>query len=223
MSNEGILSQKIMKLVQLNAKELSALSGNLLSASPKKEFRSVLVTSANDKEGKTLAAISMAHLLATQADSKVVMIDANFHAPMIHDNFSVDLEPGLSDILQGNTSFDHVLRKTEFNNLMVIPGGSSFTGTISFQKIETFKSVLTDLSDNFDYIIVDGNSVLGSSSVSLIAKLFHGVIFVIEAEKTRWEVLQQAKDIITNTGGEVKGCVLNRRQYYIPGVVYGNI
>jgi Mrp family chromosome partitioning ATPase len=48
-----------------------------------------------------------------------------------------------------------------------------------------------------------------------------GVVLVVEAEKTRWEVAEQAKRTLEDSGARVLGAVLSRRQFHIPAAFYG--
>ena len=50
-----------------------------------------------------------------------------------------------------------------------------------------------------------------------------GVVLVLEAEKTRWQVADKARESIENHGGKVLGVVLNKRRYYIPDFIYSRI
>jgi Mrp family chromosome partitioning ATPase len=43
---------------------------------------------------------------------------------------------------------------------------------------------------------------------------------VLEAEKTRWPVAENTKQMIEKNGGKVLGVVLNKRQFYIPDFIY---
>jgi Mrp family chromosome partitioning ATPase len=48
-----------------------------------------------------------------------------------------------------------------------------------------------------------------------------GVVLVVEAEKTRWQVAEQAKRILEESGARLLGAVLSRRQFHIPNALYG--
>ncbi len=58
-----------------------------------------------------------------------------------------------------------------------------------------------------------------NDSNTLAAKM-DGVIMVVEAENTRWEVAQSAKERIESDKVKILGVVLNRRKMYIPDWAY---
>jgi Mrp family chromosome partitioning ATPase len=47
-----------------------------------------------------------------------------------------------------------------------------------------------------------------------------GVVLVVEAEKTRWQVVENLKEKIQNVGGNIIGVVFNKRRFYIPEALY---
>ncbi len=217
--NAGVLHKKLKTLLNRNLSELCAIKGNLLGVTKDKEIKAILITSSKPTEGKTVSAISMAYGL-TESGAKVLLIDGNLRSPYIHYLFNVDCAPGLTDLITSDAKYYEALRKTEWESLYVMPSGKNIYYSIEVFKHETFKAKLDFLKQMFDYIVFDGHSILISSDVPLVAKYFDGTIIVVECEKTKWEVLQQAKEKINNVGGNVLGVVLNKRSYYIPKIFY---
>lgn len=216
----GVLSKKLKEILQKNVGELHAIKGNLLSVSKNKKIKTILVTSSKPAEGKTVTAINMACGLS-EAKAKVMLIDGNLQKPCIHKMFNVSETPGLSDIFTSNQEFNNdVLRETEYKRLSVMPCGTKIDNTFDVFKIDAFKEKLDSMKKDFDYVILDGHSILSSSDVPLVAKHFDGIIMVVECEKTKWEVVQQAKEKLNNVGGNILGIVLNKRKYHIPRIFY---
>jgi len=50
-----------------------------------------------------------------------------------------------------------------------------------------------------------------------------GVVILVEAEKTRWQVADNTRMRILEQGGKVLGVVLNNRRHIIPKCVYKRI
>jgi len=223
MTETGVLSQNIKKQIAGNLLELSSVKGNLLSASGDREIKSLYVTSCHPQEGKTTYAMSMAYALSNEAYEKVLLVDGNFQSPKIHSLFNISSDPGLSDLLVAKTAYDEAVRKTEYENLDIIPIGSELPNILDVLTSREFNlelSSLKETSDN-DYVIFDGHSLFGTSDASVVSRFFDGIILVVECEKTRWEVVQLAKEKLTKAGGNIIGVVMNKRKYYIPKVLYG--
>jgi len=221
MSNKGVLTKELNAMLeQQRLGELSAVESNIVSAAGDKTIKTIFVTSCYSNEGKTTGAISTAYALANKSNSKVLLVDGNFNSPIIHDSFNLNVSPGLSDYLVSGTRGNEILRDTEIENLTVVTNGTKVSNMLENYKSEAFKEKLLTLGEGYDYIVFDGYSVFGSVDASIVARYFDGIILVVECEKTRWEVVQQAKERLMNVGGNIIGVTLNRRKYYIPGKLY---
>lgn len=221
VGNIGMLDGKIQEILSLNIGSLAGVQGSVVSASGNRDIKSVLVTSCNRQEGKTLTAISMASALANQSGADVLLIDGNMHAPMIHQSFNVSVDPGFTDILTARTSIEEGLRKTEDDRLVILPIGATPNSLAGQQRSGEIAGQLQNIGQHFDYVIYDGPSIFEASDPSTIARHFDGIVLVVECERTRWEVVQDAKERLLKAGGDILGVVLNKRQYYIPKAFYG--
>ncbi len=218
---EGFLDEKMKSFLTKNTKELSKVEGNIVIESDNKEVKTILVTSCTAGEGKTTAAISMAYSLATQVKSKVLLIDGNLSSSKIHTYFNINPSPGLTTFLSNAATYKDILHKTEFELLAVVPSGTEASSNLGLLEARKLKEKLDLFKRGFDYIVFDSSSILETSDVTVIARYFDGIILVIECEKTRWEVVQSAKERIISSGGVFLGTVLNKRKYYIPRTLYG--
>ncbi|MBF0327743.1 MAG: CpsD/CapB family tyrosine-protein kinase [Nitrospirae bacterium] len=220
--SQGTLSERVREIITKNRRELSEVEGNILSLAAKdKDVRTIFVTSCNNSEGKTISAISLAYALYNETNLNVLLVDGNLQRPKLHELFNVEQSPGLSDfVLEGSVN---VFRETEFERLMVMPAGTKISNTLDVFRATDFGEKMAMLRDKFDYVIVDSSSILGSSDTSVAAQKFDGVVFVLECEKTKWEVLQMAVDKVVKLRGHVLGVVMNKRKYYIPRFLYGKI
>ena len=76
------------------------------------------------------------------------------------------------------------------------------------------------LKERFDLIIVDSPPAMMFPDGPSLVSHVDGVILVVEAEKTRWQVALSAKEKIIKSGGTILGIVFNKRKYYIPEYIY---
>jgi protein-tyrosine kinase len=218
-----MLNDKLKRIVEKNQVELSGLGGNLLSAAQGKPIKSLLVTSCRSREGKTTSAVSVAHTLAMGGTGKVLLVDGNLRRPKLHTLFGCQAKPGLTDYLMSRADLGDVLKATEFPNLSVLPCDGDLSSLPDIFEAAVFEPKLAALKARFDFVVFDGGSVFDSSEVCLAARYFDGVVFVVECERTKWEVLDLAKSKVINVGGSVLGVILNKRRYYVPNMLYGRI
>lgn len=80
--------------------------------------------------------------------------------------------------------------------------------------------LLQHLRHHYDFVIIDAAAATASSNGFALARHVDGVILVVEAEYTRWPVVQNFKDRLVSSDANILGVVLNKRRYYIPSFLY---
>lgn len=220
-STTGVLDAGLKKILMQNLGTLAGVQGSIVSAAENRELRTILVTSCNSGEGKTVTSIGMAYSLANHDNAQVLLVEGNLTAPRIHQLFGVPESPGLTDYLTSEIGLDEVVQPTEDSRLILLPHGGAKTTLFDVIRTQALKQRLAALRGKFDYVICDGSAISGRTDASLIAGLFDGIVLVVECERTRWEVVHLAKERITKAGGTILGVVLNKRRFYIPRALYG--
>lgn len=94
---------------------------------------------------------------------------------------------------------------------------------IAHANLDALQQVFVQLRRNYDLILMPVSGVVQNAGALHLGKLADGVVVVVEAEKTRAPVVQQALERLTEFGGKVLGTVLNKRRYYIPKFLYGRL
>lgn len=171
------------------------------------------VTSCHPGEGVTTVATYLASLLAGDLrNSRILTVDANLKHPIQRalsgGAFSFDIRA-----MHGET-----LKNVEFLALEKQVIDLARTGNIG-----SLARVLPAVEREYSHIIFD-LPPLWADAVSIpIARAVQGVILVIEAGKTRWEVARRTKEKLTEAGIPVLGVVLNKRRHYVPQWLYGRL
>jgi len=199
---------------------LTAVAAGLLRTRPGETVKSLLVTSCRSGEGKTTTAVNMARALIEEAGKRVLLVDGNHEAPMLHRAYGLKQDLGFSDLVHGRATAEQIFKRLPADDLTVMPYGALGTRNLDFYSASHFHEILQSLGRHFDHVIVDGPSVFGRQDQGTIGAAFDGVVLVIECEKTPWEVVQSGKTRLEEIGARFLGAVMNRRKYYIPRGLY---
>lgn len=89
--------------------------------------------------------------------------------------------------------------------------------------METAFNNLQTLRFAFDYILLDCPALSVSDEATFLAPETDGVMIVVEADATKREQIQNARQTIERADGNLLGFILNKRQYTVPGWIYNRL
>lgn len=162
----------------------NSLRGSLLYSTPAGLPHVMLITSAQPSEGKTTSSFAIAAGFARMG-KRTLLIDADMRRPSLHRRAGLANEKGLSTLLTSRQPLAEVAITLEQEYLSILPAGPippSPTELLSTARIE---EVLREAAQNFDVVLIDSPPVLGLADSPLMAGLVDGVIFVVEADRSR--------------------------------------
>ncbi len=204
-------------------KACQRITNSIFSNENGKSVHSILVSSSVKGEGTSRIAASLANFLAKYRNMKVCLVDASFEDPSIHKIFKLDNNSGLINIVDKPETLSAMIRATDTANLSVITTGAAGPEWLEALQLGDVQALIQELKKKFDVVIFDSSAV-SSNALSLdIAPHVDGVILVVHAGHTRWEVVQDAKDQFEGVQAKFMGVVLNRRKLFIPSFLYRNL
>ncbi len=171
--------------------------------------RTIMVTSAKKSEGKTTLVSNLALTLA-QASSKVIVIDADLRRPSLHTRFNIDPNnPGLVDYLTSLKPIEDVVHQTEVPTLHVISCGPLPPNPAELIGSKKMATLLSDLSEMYDYVLIDTPPVLPVTDAVMLSRSVDGVALVVRGQSTLTPLARDAVNRIKGAGANLLGVVLN--------------
>jgi capsular exopolysaccharide synthesis family protein len=181
----------------------------VLFSSAEEGARSLVVTSAGPHEGKTLISSSLAVALA-QTGQRTILIDADMRRPRVHEVLGRSQEPGLSNVLVGESALGDAVRLTSVDNLSVLAAGHIPPNPAELLGSKKFDELIASLKTRFDWVVVDAPPVMPVTDASVLAHSASGVLFVVGAEMTPRQTAAAAVEQLRSSGAKFVGVVLNR-------------
>jgi capsular exopolysaccharide synthesis family protein len=170
-------------------------------------LRILVVTSAASSEGKSLVASNLGVTLSRSYHRSVLLVDADLRRPGLHHFFGIRNGGGLSEAVSLEAQ-QNVPVYDVGSRLSLLPAGRSPRDPVSAFSSEGFGRLLTGAAAAFDWVILDAAPVGMLPDASLLASLADGVLFVVEAGRVPYRLIQRS---IETVGPErVVGVVLNK-------------
>lgn len=186
---------------------LRQIRTGLRFASVDKRIRSMVITSANQSEGKSTVTAALARVIA-EGGQRTLLIDGDLRRPTVERTFGIDGRVGLSEVLSGQVPLEDAVRPTEHPNLLVLPAGGTPPNPSEMLGSEAMRSLIGTLADDC-LIIIDAPPVLPVTDALLISAATDGTIFVAASGKTRKTDVAAARDLLQQAKAHVIGVVLN--------------
>jgi capsular exopolysaccharide synthesis family protein len=194
-----------------------ALRTNILFSAADRDLKTLVVCSANQREGKTTTVIYLGTTMA-QSGQRTLLIDSDMRRPRLHKSTGVAVSPGLSNLLIGEEDYDALIKPTEVANLFVLPCGPTPPNPAELLLTKRFELVLAELGKRFDRIILDSPPIQPVTDAVVLSKRVDGVVLVVRASKTMRDELRRSARMIRDVGGSVVGVIVNevdeRDSYY---------
>jgi capsular exopolysaccharide synthesis family protein len=171
-----------------------------------KGLKTLMVTSALPREGKTLTVTNLALTLSESYRRRVLLVDADLRRPTIHEIFRLPNTRGLSEGLRPNAGELSVLEVSD--RLSVLTAGQPDANPMAGLTSDRMQAVMAEAAARYDWVLLDAPPVGLMPDAHILARLSGAVLFVIAAGTTPYDLIQRS---ITDLGMEcIVGTVLNR-------------
>lgn len=181
------------------------LRDNILYFSLDGNNRVIQIESSIAGEGKTTLASNLAVSLQ-QANKKVVIMDLDFRKSRTHRHFKVENIDGLTDYLIDKVPYEKMIKKTKYN-VDLINSGSSVQNTTSIFTSDKFKSLIKQLRDTYDYVILDCPPVLVVSDYIHIGQISDCCLFAVAHGLTKKLQVKEAVQELRKNNINIIGSV----------------
>lgn len=173
------------------------------------ETKAILITSAVSGEGKTATVANLGAALA-ELGKRVILVSADLRSPGLQRIFSANHLAGLTQGLIQDLPAWEMVQDTGIPNLQFVPtGAQSNQEPVNLLQSDRMRELLAEWGADADFILLDSPPVLGVPDSLVLGRMVDGVLFLTDAETSRWDEVVLALDELERAGGVVLAGVLN--------------
>lgn len=185
-----------------------AIRTNLLFMSPDRALKTLLITSAGPREGKTTTAASLAITMA-KSGNKVLLIDADLRRPRVHTAFQVPNGAGLSSLIMGQGSLESTVKSSGIENLSLLTCGPVPPNPAELLHTQAFKDLLAEMTRNYDRVIIDSPPVGAVADAVVVSTQVDGTLLVLKSGVTSKDLARRTVRALRDVNARILGAVLN--------------
>ena len=184
------------------------------------EVKSLVVTSATAKEGKSIVALNLSRAAASMG-KKVLLVDTDLRNPeRLTKMLGCESDLGLKNMLTEDNpkiNLDCIQKLSQEENLYFLSSGfddltrTSMTADLSRLLVSSKMQFITEiLETKFDIVIYDLCSIIGFADVSLIANKTDGILIVTGLGKIQTTTLTEALNQLKLCQAPILGIAVNK-------------
>jgi protein-tyrosine kinase len=185
--------------------------------------RAVVMAGSETGSGCSWVCARMAEILASQVSASVCVVDANFAAPGLHQQFQAENHTGLSDALREHGNIRKFAQQVGRGNLWLLSSGADSTQWQSLISSDRMRARVAELRSEFHYVLIDGPALNTVNDSVILGRAAEGVVVVIKANTSRRETARKAVRELESAKVRVLGAILNQRTFPIPQGIYNKL
>ena len=169
----------------------------------------IISTSCIPGEGKTTNSLALAQNL-TGLGKKVLLIEGDIRRRTFTQYFPNIPEKGLVSVLSGDVSLEDALVQDDALQASVLAGEKTSVNAADLFASAAFKTLISEMRDRFDAIIIDAPPVLVVPDARIIAETADAILFTVKWDSTSRIQIDEAMRMFHSAGQRITGFVLSQ-------------
>ncbi|BAU10062.1 capsular exopolysaccharide family protein [Leptolyngbya sp. NIES-3755] len=183
------------------------LQANLKFMSLDKKVKTIVISSAVPREGKSEVAANLAATMA-QSGRKVLLVDADMRNPSQHHLWGLVNSVGLSNVVVDQSELRQAVKPIT-SNLSVLTAGVMPPNPLSILDSEAMTVFLETVSKDYDYIVFDTPPLAGTADAAVLGKMADGVLIAVRPGVADAASVAAAKSLLARSEPNILGLVAN--------------
>lgn len=186
-------------------KSINKLRSKVEASSDKHGYKSFMITSAYENEGKSSVAANLALALAKNG-RKVVLVDADFNKPAVFKIFDLDGSKSLNKAIEGTFNWRSQV-VSDRSGLDLLPCSQDSLKSEILTNSKKLDEIMKELREEYDFVIVDTSPAYLLNETMAMNELVDATLFVVRQDYATSDVINETVKRLTYVKDNVLGVV----------------
>lgn len=179
------------------------------------DLKVINAVSTVPSEGKTEVLTNLALSFAL-LEKRVILVDCDLRKPKVHKNFGLCRGIGVSDIVISKNKLNYreaiqtYTDKKSNISIDVLAAGSKVSNPSELINSKSFSNLIQNLKEEYDLVLIDCPPISSMTDGMLVSYLSDGTIYVIESERTDYQVIKSCLEELKSNKAFILGAVLTK-------------
>ena len=174
--------------------------------------KTILVTSGEAREGKTVTALNLA-LSLSEGNRKVLLIDGDLRCPRIETIRGLNKPIGLTTLLTADELTEEMIgeaiQQDNKSDLHILGAGERSVNPTNLLDSDEMRSLIKRLGSIYSHIVIDSPPMLYFADSTILSLLVDSVVLVVRDGRTPKQTLFKVQRLLQAVGARVSGVVMN--------------
>lgn len=184
---------------------MNKLRSKVEASSDKHGYKSFMITSAYENEGKSSVAANLALALAKNG-RKVVLVDADFNKPAVFKTFDLDGSKSLNKAIEGTSSWRSQV-VSDRSGLDLLPCSQDSLKSEILTNSKKLDEIMKELREEYDFVIVDTCPAYLLNEPMAMNELVDATLFIVRQDYATSDVINETVKRLTYVKDNVLGIV----------------
>lgn len=184
---------------------INKLRSKVEASSDKHGYKSFMITSAYENEGKSSVAANLALALAKNG-RKVVLVDADFNKPAVFKIFDLDGSKSLNKAIEGTSSWRSQV-VSDRSGLDLLPCSQDSLKSEILTNSKKLDEIMKELREEYDFVIVDTCPAYLLNEPMAMNELVDATLFIVRQDYATSDVINETVKRLTYVKDNVLGVV----------------
>jgi capsular exopolysaccharide synthesis family protein len=171
-----------------------------------RQLKRLLITSSIPEEGKTMVSANLTGALARKK-GRVLLIDGDMRRPALASRFGLGPVEGLAEWLLGSSQKPGNIYHLKKQGFWFMPAGAPPERPLELMQSGRLHLLLNQLSDAFDWVVIDSPPLLPLADTSVWMRFSDGVLLVARQGISERSQLERSLEVLKKE--QLLGLVMN--------------
>lgn len=187
---------------------IKKLRNRIEESSKKHNYKTIMITSSLENEGKSSIAANLAISLA-QNDHRVLLIDGDIRKPSVHKLFNVKTDLSLNQYIKEGKYWNGICLPLGKYKLDLIVANQELEHAEKYIQSDKMKQLIEEASTIYDYVIVDTSPARYLNEPIIMNEYVDATLLVIKQDSASIKVINETINKLNSSKNNIIGCIYN--------------